>query len=339
MPEKIILFIGRKHTNSSVRLRHYDYFQQWKNSGYTPILVTLNKNPVDLLKLLYLVKKSKIVIIIRKTMKPPILFLIRKLAKNIIFDFDDAIFAKSNGQDSSRRYQRFIRMMKNTDRVWAGNNYLKAVAQKYISPDKITVMATALDYKKYNIDSAKPKTYFDLVWIGSKSTGKYLEAVFPILANISAKIPHLRLKIIADFQASYPGLNIINIPWSLQEEAQHLTSSHAGIAPMVDDPWTKGKCAFKVIQYLASGLPVLSSPVGMNQQLIVGGVTGYLVVTEQEWCEAINSLYQDSLLRAKMGVNARQLVAASFDAVSNYKKMLNDCQELLARTNVGKGYR
>lgn len=329
MSGKIILFLGRKATNSSVRLRHYDYFHSWRESGYTPILISINKNPLDFFRLLYVVKKAVAVVIIRKTMKFPVLYLIRKCAKNIIFDFDDAIFAKSNGQHSARRYKRFIRMMKHADWIWAGNNYLKTEAQKYISSNKITIVATALDYAKYNISSDKPSDYFDLVWIGSKSTRKYLENALPILANIAKKIPSLRLKIISDFQAIYPGLSIINIPWSLQDEAQHLTSSHVGIAPMVDDPWTKGKCAFKVIQYLASGLPVLSSPVGMNQELIKNGTTGYLVVSEDDWYEAINCLYKNANLRVDIGNNARNLIKEDFDKAGNFQKMLKSVARLI----------
>ncbi|MBP9722077.1 MAG: glycosyltransferase family 4 protein [Gammaproteobacteria bacterium] len=326
---KKILFLGSGPNNPSVRLRHYDYFKLWEQAGYQPRLVKIDSNFFKLINLLHEVKSADIVVVIRKTLKPWILFFIRKFAKKIIFDFDDAIFASSNGAYKRGRYNRFKNIIAQSDYVWAGNNYLKSEAQKHSKNNKIAVIPTCLDFNKYlNCHSYnKSKEFLDLVWIGSTSTGKYLEAVYPILAKVSQVFPNLRLKIISDFNITYPGLNIISIPWSLETEAGELLSSHIGIAPMVDNSWTNGKCAFKVLQYMASGLPVLTSPVGMNKEVVIDGVTGYLVDSKKDWLSAILKL-QDSNFRNTMGLNARKLIKERYDVDTNFSKLREICDSL-----------
>ena len=103
-------------------------------------------------------------------------------------------------------------------------------------------------------------------------------------------IKNLRLKVIADFELHSEVLPIDNVPWSLATEAVELARSTIGIAPMTDDPWTRGKCGLKVLQYMASGLPVITSPYGVNRELVVEGETGFHAATTRQWLDAIRHL-------------------------------------------------
>ena len=111
-----------------------------------------------------------------------------------------------------------------------------------------------------------------------------------MLEGSAEKIPRLRLKIVADFDLPSEKLSTWALAWSETGEAQALASAHIGIAPMPEDPWTRGKCALKVLQYMAAGLPVVSSPAGVNAEVVVNGVTGFLAETPRQWCEAIECM-------------------------------------------------
>lgn len=331
---KTILFLGRDLSNSSVRLRHINYFNLWKEYNYYPIFYRYrkSKNIISLIKLLFKLKKTDILVIIRKTMPAWYLYLIRLFAKKIIFDFDDAIFYKPNGNYSKKRLARFTNMINKADIIWTGNNYLKNFTIdiiktkntlnenkfKYNYISKIKTIPTAIDYDKYlntisNIETLLSKKnntqdiYIDLVWIGSKSTSKLLKPIIPILNNININKPYkIRLKNISDIILEYPefkNIKIINIPWSENTEIQELYNADIGIAPMNDNNWNKGKCAFKVLQYMASGLPVLTSPVGMNKELIINNINGFRITQDSDWEKYINLLAIDKFENNKKLIN------------------------------------
>ena len=112
---------------------------------------------------------------------------------------------------------------------------------------------------------------------------------------------------IADFEFNLSKLHVENIAWSQENEIQALCTSHIGVAPMIDDGWTRGKCALKVIQYMAAGLPVVSAAVGANKAVIEHGKTGYLANNEREWLAATGELLNSADRRTKMGSAGQRL--------------------------------
>ena len=152
----------------------------------------------------------------------------------------------------------------------------------------------------------------DLVWIGSRSTRKYLLEALPALRLASASTPRLRLKIIADFDLPDAGLPTLAVPWRSATEANELASAHIGIAPMRDDDWSRGKCALKILQYMASGLPVVSSNVGANAEVVDHGKTGYLVNSDEQWCARLVELAGDADLRHRFGEEGRRRVESDY---------------------------
>ena len=261
--------------------------------------------------------QADVVVIQRKLLSPALLFLVRTLNRNLIYDFDDAVFLKDSGKASRHRYRLFRGAVKNARWVLAGNQYLAEQASLF-NPH-IRVLPTTVNITKYTQVHSRNKSlpnkalsnYIDLVWIGSSSTRKYLENMAPVLEKLGEHYPQLRLKIIADFDLPLNNLTTIAIPWSEKDEARELCLADIGIAPMVDDPWTRGKCALKVIQYMAAKLPVVSSEVGSNKEVIIDNETGLLVSSEQQWFSAIESLINDSVLRESMGVKG-------FERANNY---------------------
>ena len=174
------------------------------------------------------------------------------------------------------------------------------------------VLPTVVDTRPLQSKIHAPTTAPTLVWIGSKSTLRYLADFAPTLAQAAPQIPGLRLITIADATLLDPPIPTEHIPWSEQTEAASLIRGDIGIAPTPEDPWTLGKCGFKIIQYMAAGLPAIASPVGANRQIILQNETGFLADTANEWISALATLAADPAKRQSMGAAARKRVEEHF---------------------------
>ncbi|MBT8429186.1 MAG: glycosyltransferase family 4 protein [Gammaproteobacteria bacterium] len=327
MTQRSILFISKGEDSASTRYRAFTYFPYLQDAGWRTEHLTASQGPLQRLKILRRASQVDVVVIIRKTLSPLFLQLLRKASRRLVFDFDDAIFVRSNGEPSKRRAQGFHRTMQVCDAVWAGNNYLAEAAARING--HVTLLPTSIQPDKYDIIVDKPRDRLDLVWIGSHSTRKYLVQAVPALEALAQRHPTLCLKIIADFDLESLQLTTLPVAWNEATEAQELASSHIGIAPMPDDPWTRGKCALKVLQYMAAGLPVVASPTGVNKDVVTDGETGYLVETETQWSSRLEELIRDPGLRERLGRQGRQRVADGYSEFSTARKMLADLDGLV----------
>lgn len=316
-----ILFISKGEQSSSTRYRALQYFPHFKAQNWQPIHVTISGGIIPIIKTLNAAISADVVVVLRKTFPMPIFWILRKLSKRLIFDFDDAIFLNTDGSYSKTRMHRFIKTISKCDFIFAGNSYLADEAKQYNSA--VSVIPTSVEVAKYDFPKHKSPDSFDLVWIGSSSTKKYIAAIIPAIEHAAQSIPNLRLKIIADFKLTSPKLTIKNVAWTEAVEAIELGQSHVGLAPMVDNNWTKGKCALKVLQYMASGLPVISSPTGVNAYVVDNGVNGYLASNDEEWSEFIIKISQEKEQSENMGRLGKQRVNQEFSINIVFKKMLS----------------
>jgi glycosyltransferase involved in cell wall biosynthesis len=110
----------------------------------------------------------------------------------------------------------------------------------------------------------------------------------------------------------FPDVRVEILPWSEETEVALLQTCDVGIMPLPDEPWTRGKCGFKMIQYMACGLPVVASPVGVNKEIVEHGVNGFLAVTNDEWLTALSTLRDNPELRRKMGAAGRRKVEEKY---------------------------
>lgn len=318
--KKRLLFISKGADSSSTRYRALQFFPYWEDAGFLPAHATASGGWAALPNLLRQAARADVVIILRKTFPAPLLHLLRRASRNLVFDFDDAIFCNTDGTPSPLRRRRFAAMMRVCDRVLAGNAFLANQAAKI--NEAVTVIPTCLDDSRYRGEAAKPADSIDLVWIGSSSTRKYLVEALPALRLAAARLPGLRLKIVADFDLPDSGIPTLAIPWRADTEASALAASHIGIAPMRDDDWSRGKCALKVLQYMAAGLPVVSADVGANAEIIREGETGFLVSSPEAWADRIASLASDPATCRRMGENGRRRVAADYSIDAVFSRVL-----------------
>jgi len=314
-----ILFISKGENSASTRYRALQFFPLLHQAGYAARHATISGSPANYLRALYLARQSDIVVVLRKTFPRPMLWLLRRLSRKLIFDFDDAIFCNSDGSASATRMRRFAAMAATCDHILAGNRFLAATVLRFNSA--VTLTPTSVDTGRYVSLHEKPKEFIDLVWIGSHSTRKYLVEVLPALRQAATRVPNLRLKIVADFQLTDAGLTTLAVPWSAMAEAQALVSAHIGIAPLRADDWSRGKCALKVLQYMAAGLPVVSSDAGANAEVILDGQTGFLVGDVASWEERIVLLAKDAILRNRFGAEGRRRVQADYSVERVFPRM------------------
>ncbi len=314
-----ILFISKGDDSASTRYRALQFFPLLQHAGYEANHATAAGSPAMYLQALRLAATADIVVVLRKTFPGPLLWLLRQLSRKLVFDFDDAIFCNTDGTPSPTRMRRFAAMASTCDHLFAGNRFLADKAERY--NQAVTIVPTCIDTVRYASDHAKPEDSFDLVWIGSRSTRKYLLEALPVLRLAAVRVPRLRLKIIADFDLPDAGLPTLAIPWSAETEARELGSSHIGIAPMRADDWSRGKCALKVLQYMAAGLPVISSDAGANAEVVIPGETGYLARDDESWVERIALLAADAALRDRLGAAGRRRANADYSIEPGFARM------------------
>ena len=297
------LVVAKSMDNPATRYRLAPVVQQLRDRGDA---VTLIYEPgfFSQLRLITRAAGCDLIFIQRKLMNSIIIWLLARIATHVVFDHDDAIFLKSSGQPSSTRNVRYRTIVQESRLVLAGNEYLCQAAAA--QGGQVEIVPTSVDVDHYRTVNKSEK--LTLVWIGSRSTSRYLEQHREVLAFVADRMPSIRFRVVGDFQFSVAGLDVECINWSEAVESDALASAHIGIAPMIDDPWTRGKCALKIIQYMAAGLPVISSNVGANKEVVRDGETGFLVDSLGDWCAAIEKLKNSEELRSAMGSAGRKTV-------------------------------
>jgi len=258
---------------------------------------------------------------------------LRQYSKKIIYDLDDAIMysPKTPNSDRSSHFRLFRRTAKLADVVIAGNSYLAEHAQRFNT--NVKILPTGLDTKAYKVET-KPKIdgKIRLVWIGSKSTLCYLMEIKPALEEIGSQFDNVVLRIICDDFFGLQNMEVEKRWWSLEKQAVDLATSDIGLAPLPDDRFTRGKCGFKILQYEAAYLPIITSPVGVNAEYVRNGVTGYHAPNIPQWVDKITELIDNIKLRKQMA-DAGRAQAERFDTSIIGKKLcslITECLQGLA---------
>jgi len=241
--------------------------------------------------------------------------LLRKRARRLVYDFDDAVMfpPAARRPRSYTRRRRFAAMARAADLLIAGNDYLARQAMQWTA--QVIVVPTAIDPHPYDAAAPPPTGSAPVLgWIGSRSTLAYLEGLLPALRLLVSRRPGVRLKVICDAFPEFPFMQVIRCPWSARRETSEVKGIDIGLAPMTHDPWARGKCGFKILQYYAARKPVVGSPVGVQVHMIRHGVTGYHARTATEWVERIGDLLDAPERRSLAGEKGRQLLDAEYRA-------------------------
>lgn len=251
-----------------------------------------------------------------------------------VVDYDDAIFHRYDQHPN--KYIRWLlskkiaSVMRYSSLVIAGNDYLANYAQQANSP-RVQIIPTVIDLNRYPLHQPIKNDIFTIGWIGSPSTTTYLQAIAPALTKVCEQGKKVQVVLIGATKFDLPNVKIENLAWSEDTEVSLLQQCDIGIMPLIDDPWARGKCGFKLIQYMACSLPVIASPVGVNNQIVEQGINGFLATTVEEWIEFLLILYGDFDLRAAMGKAGRKKVEQQYClqvTAPQLAKCLQDTAEL-----------
>ncbi|HIJ63101.1 MAG TPA: glycosyltransferase family 4 protein [Rhodospirillaceae bacterium] len=223
----------------------------------------------------------------------------------LVVDFDDAWYLRYAGRPLLDG--KLEALAHRAETTIAGNETLAQWAGR-AGANNIVQLPTAVDPARYAGEPGSGATPPVVGWIGTPSSARdHLLPLAPLLAEL-VTAGRIQLTVVGarlDLPATF-------LPWSEDGEADLVRGFDIGIMPLPDDAWSRGKCAYKLIQYLAAGLPVVASPVGMNCEVVEPGVNGSLAATPEAWREALTSLAADPALRRRMGEAGRQLVKSSY---------------------------
>ncbi len=269
-------------------------------------------------------RPSDVVFFQRPMIELPTVFL-EKLAargRKSVFDFDDAIYLNWGGREKLRRTVALV------DHVVAGNRFLAETAE---APEKTTIVPTAVDTDRWSVPPARKTRDRQVVvgWTGMSCNYRHLALACKPIAR-ALRRTGARFLVISDRRppSELADLQPEFVPWRLESEIEDLARLDVGVMPLPDGPHERGKCAFKLIQYMALARPALASPVGANCEVVTDGSDGFLPHTEADWEEQLVRLIKDPELRAQVGGRARQRVQAAYSIAAVLPRYLQILRSL-----------
>lgn len=309
-----ILFLTHRPGTPSTRYRVEAFVPRLQAAGHEFAVREYSSSIGSLWPLMNAARRADVVVLQKRLPPAWLSRAIRRRAKRLVYDVDDAVYLKRT-EDGARpwgvRVKRFEAIVRLADLVVAGNSHLAEQARHAGAKD-VEVIPTVLDPAKY--EAARPAPHEGVVagWIGAGGNLPYLEALLPSLRPLGVKV-----RVVCD---RFPE-GVEAVPWSEEGEAAAVAGMDIGLAPMPDDAWTRGKCGTRVLQYHAAGVPVVADDVGVHRDLV--GEGGYLVKSPAEWAEKVGLLARDPELRRRLGEAGRARLKERFTLDAVFPKWLS----------------
>ncbi len=255
--------------------------------------------------------------------------MFRGLKAPIIFDFDDSIWLNDTSPGNQKlkwlkRPSKTADICRIASLVIVGNQYLADYARQYNA--NVAIIPTTIDttYHKPLLSTKQPKhNNITIGWTGTSTTLKHFYTILPVLRAIHEKYGNkVMFLVIADVEPKNTDLPLKFYRWNAPDEIAQLSSIDIGIMPLPDDEWSRGKCGFKGLQYMALEIPTIMSPVGVNTEIIQHGENGFLAKSDDEWIKYLSILIEDETLRKKLGTNGRKRVEEKYSVLANREQYL-----------------
>ncbi|MEX0930300.1 MAG: glycosyltransferase family 4 protein [Candidatus Paceibacterota bacterium] len=246
------------------------------------------------------------------------------LGMKYVVDYDDALFHTYDLHPNLLvRFflgRKIDRVMKYAQTVIAGNEYLADRARR-AGARRVVVIPSTVDAREYQ-SAQKPKasSLFRIGWLGSPTTVRHLETATGMLKKLCSKYA-MQLVVLGAEKQTIRDMPVEYLAWSQDSETNVVKTFDVGIMPLPDDPWERGKCGHKLIKYMACGLPVVASPVGVNSEIVEHGTNGFLASTEKQWQTALLTLYNDPALRLRMGRQGFEKVHERYTVQRNVPRL------------------
>lgn len=305
------LFLLTKRQPPSSRLRVINCLPAFREAGIEPTVMPIPSGSIGRIRMLRAVAGNDVVLIQKKTSFHPFeLALMQRLNPCIIFDMDDAVMfheLEHRQPLTGKNFLKFIRTVNHCAAVVAGNQFLANFAEPNCR--HVHVLPTPIDADRYKVkEYSKPSEKVIIGWIGVAGNLHYLKRLEPVFKRLCAEFSNVYLKIVSNDFIEMDGVRIIKEVWALDTEIESLRSFDIGIMPLDDTHWARGKCGYKILQYMGVGVPVVASPVGINSEFIRPGEAGFLASNGEEWYLGLRALIISPESRKSMGLRGRQLV-------------------------------
>jgi glycosyltransferase involved in cell wall biosynthesis len=200
--------------------------------------------------------------------------------------------------------------MRHSSLVVAGNDYIKQYALRS-GASNVSVIPTVIDVNKYTVRDKIATDTFTIGWIGSPITLKYLPALKSVFEKLSQR-HKIQLKLIGANKVLDFSVPQVAVHWKENEEVEQIKTFDVGIMPLEDNIWERGKCGYKLIQYLGCGVPVIGTPIGVNDSIIQDGINGFKASTLGDWERHLEFLATHEQERLEMGFSGRSLVESNY---------------------------
>lgn len=342
MKKNILLFTIGNINHASSRIRGFQYIPLLEKDNYNIFHVSrvpnIKRNSLVNKLLFFSIKKYKIIkrvllllfvknklVIVQKLFLTKIeLFLIKFLKIKYIYDFDDAIQTQGENQ-----YKKTTALITHASCVFAANKILYNYSKKY--NNKTVIVPTPIDSDIIRPNSNKKENKEIIIgWIGSPWTQHYLGIIDNALIALNKKGCNIKLITVGtDSNLILKYNNTEHNDWYLDCEKHYLPQFDIGVMPLLNDEFSKGKSAYKLLLYMAAGLANISSPVGLNKDVVIKNKTGILAKSEEDWIQAIELLITNPEIRISYGYESRKIIEKQFSRTIVYSKILTQLSKLL----------
>jgi len=306
-----VLFLLTKRQPPSSRLRVMNCLNAYRAAGVAPTVMPIPSGLLDRIRMLRAVARHDVVVIQKKTSFHPFeLAWMKHLNPRIIFDMDDAVMLhelEHHQPLTGKNLIKFIRTVNHCAAVVAGNRFLAAFAEPNCK--RVYELPTPIDTRRYQLkDYGAPTDKVIIGWVGVRGNLHYLKRLEAVFQKLCAEFPNVYLKIVSNDFIDMDRVRIIKEKWALDTEIESLRSFDIGIMPLDDTLWARGKCGYKILQYMGVGVPAVASPVGINSEFIRHGETGFLASSPEDWYKALKTLVAEPRTRQIFGLKGRELV-------------------------------
>lgn len=336
---KVLFFPQGDRDTPSSRVRVFQYIDYLERCG-----VKCRVYPDEIIKhkyekwtkLFVNIVWSDIVFVQKKFLSKKVIWLTKVLRKKKIFDFDDAIYVNQFPGHSSKEgkfYQKLVNMVKGSDTVIVGNNYLKDFAIQYNK--SCFILPSVVDTDLYPQKRYRDSDQVIIGWVGTPNNLVYVKKLESIFNQLKKKYDEkIEFRIICSKPLIFKELEVEFVPWKLQKEVKDLSIFDIGIMPLPENAWTRGKCGYKALLYMALGIAVVCSPVGINKEIVSDGENGFLANSEDEWFKKLSLLVQNKELRHRIRLKGRATVEKYYSLKMYAPQMLKIIKTTMSKEKV-----
>jgi len=319
------LFLTNKEGTPSTRWRVLQLIPPLRSAGLECDVVELPGGMIGKLAAVQHASQYDVVILQKRLLPKLLNNRLRSHSKQLVFEFDDALFLKRSDTGvrvSDTRERRFRRTVRDADAVVTPNEYLAGVARRYSDrPERVHVLPTAIDLRRWiPRPPSKREGPLTLGWVGTAANVRLLEIVIQPLQRVCRRHSGVRLRVICDEAPALAGVPFDHQPYSPETEVEDVRAIDIAIAPQIEDPWTRGKVSTKLLAYFAAGLPTVASDVEAHRGIVRDGINGLLAGTLSSWEERLERLIASPDMRDALGAEARKTVEAEFSLEATVPK-------------------